>query len=181
MATRALAVPDARAISPDQRERVINHVLAQLSCGRAVSRILAEDANMPAQTTWSRWEQNDEELQQKIARARLAGADFHVHETVAIADESSNDVYLDYIDGKPVAKIDGDAIQRAKLRIETRFKAAAMIAPRKYGAKVDVTSGGEKIETAQPVLVDARMQSLIQIAMNRKQTGVTAIEDLGFD
>lgn len=176
----ALVASNARP-TPEQREQIIEHVLEQLSNGRAVSRILAEDDGMPVQTTWSRWERNDEDLQQKIARARLSGADYHVHETVAIADESSNDVYIDYVDDKPVARIDGDAIQRAKLRIETRFKAAAMIAPRKYGAKVDVTSGGEKIESAQPVLVDARMQSLIQIAMNRKQTGVTAIEDLGFD
>lgn len=63
-----------------------------------------------------------------------------IDDTVPISDYMGNDFRLDsngvqmFDDaGNPI--IDHDNIQRAKLRIETRMKFAAIVAPRKYGVK----------------------------------------------
>ena len=42
-----------------------------------------------------------------------------------------------------VRVVDHENIQRARLRVETRFKAAAKINPAKYGEKLDVNMSGE--------------------------------------
>jgi hypothetical protein len=135
---------------------------------------------MPSPPTVYKWQAEDAEFADKVGRAREAGVEVLLDQTVEIADEScgARDLYIEYReDGVPIAKVDGDVIQRAKLRAETRFKYAQMIAPRKYGAKLDVTSGGEKL-AAPAQLNDMRIQSLIHVAQQRAQLPPPEIEDL---
>lgn len=49
-------------------------------------------------------------------------------------------------DGKEYEGIDTEHIQRSKLRVETRLKLLAKWNPKRYGDRIDVTSGGEKIQ-----------------------------------
>lgn len=51
-----------------------------------------------------------------------------------IADSSNADISI--VEGRLV--VDGDAIQRAKLRIETRKWMLSKLAPKKYGDKLEV-------------------------------------------
>jgi vancomycin resistance protein YoaR len=154
---------------PDKKQKIMDHVLTQLAHGRALTRILSDDEGMPSISAVFEWQREDPFIAQEIARARELGVEVLLDETLEIADETNADAYIERDkDGQPFAKIDGEAIQRSKLKIETRHKYAQMIAPRKYGAKIDVTSGGEKL-AAPPatVMIDARMQSLVAIAQRR--------------
>lgn len=160
------------AYSPEARKQIMDHVLVEVATGRFVSRILREDDFMPAPSQFWRWHLEDEEYQEKLGRARELGVEALLDETVDIADDSSNDVYIDYVKkGKsdedyPVAKVDGDVIRRASLRIETRIKMAQMLKPRKYGTKVDVTSEGKAL---QPAVTDNRLQAIVGMVARRKQ------------
>ena len=60
-----------------------------------------------------------------------------------IADDSSGDWTTKRKGGEDVHAVDHENIQRARLRVETRLKAAAKINPAKYGEKLDVNMSGE--------------------------------------
>ena len=73
----------------------------------------------------------DEQFQEKYTRAREAQADYLVDEIIEIADDSGLDAKIDKKTGNPV--VDGEAIARAKLRVDTRKWAASKMKPKKYG------------------------------------------------
>jgi len=128
----------------EQRGIIVAHVLTELAGGRAVSRILREDGGMPAAATFWNWYYADETLMEKVARARENGVEAIMDETLAIADEQEIGETVTEDGDKTTIKRE-DMLGHRKLRIDTRHKYAQMIAPRKYGPKLDLTSGGEKI------------------------------------
>ncbi len=76
------------------------------------------------------------------ARARVAYADAIFDEAIEIADDSSGDWTTRTKNSAEVRVVDHENIQRARLRVETRLKAAAKINPAKYGEKLDVNMSG---------------------------------------
>lgn len=153
--------------SLEAKAEIIDYVLEQIAHGRALSRILKEDEGMPSITCFWRWIDEDKDLEQKVERAREIGASTILDEIVEIADTDNADAYVEYDkDGTARAKIDGEAIQRSKLRVYAREKYAQMIAPRRYGAKLDLSSGGEPLKPAQ--LTDNRVQAIVGLAVERK-------------
>lgn len=62
---------------------------------------------------------------------------------IEIADDSGLDVTLDAESGAP--RVDGEAIQRAKLRVDTRKWLMSKVAPHRYGDKVDVGLTGNLV------------------------------------
>lgn len=76
----------------------------------------------------------DLEFQEKYTRAREAQADYLADEVIEISDDSGLDARIDPQSGKPV--VDGEAIQRAKLRVDSRKWAASKMKPKKYGDRV---------------------------------------------
>ncbi len=155
--------------SPEERERIVDHVCEQIAQKRPLYKVLAEDEGMPSSSTFVGWSIADDDVASKVARARERAATAYLDEIIEIADDDNADCYVETRDdGTKYAKIDGEAIQRSKVRIYAREKYAQMIAPRQYGAKLDLTSGGEKLPAPQQtVLVDARIQSLLAVANTR--------------
>lgn len=107
-----------------------------------------------------------DELKGRVERAREQAAEAYVDEIVEIADGRDDAPSIDP--------------QIRKLRVYAREKAAAMIAPRRYGQKVDITSGGEKLPAPAPMVAvqDNRIQTLIHIAAQRKAMGPVDAEAL---
>jgi hypothetical protein len=168
--------------SPEERARIVDYVCEELANGRALTKILAEDGEKQALCSiavFIRWQRNDEDIRSQVERARELGVESIVDEIIEIADNANADAYIEIDkDGRSFAKIDGEAIQRSKLRVYAREKYAQMVAPRRYGAKLDVTSAGEKLEAPKTaVLVDNRVQSLLAVALDRKAK-TPSIEDL---
>lgn len=138
--------------------------------GRALSRILKDDDGMPSSAGLWKWAKDFNEVAEKLAQARELGIEHILGEVVDIADNDNADVRIVHDQhGNPEAKIDGEAIQRSKLRVETRLKYAAMIAPKKYGDKLDVTSKGQALAPANSVTIDARVQSIVMTARRRRE------------
>jgi hypothetical protein len=151
--------------SPKERERIIGHVLTELAGGRAVSRVLADDKGMPAAATFWNWYFADADLMEKVARARENGVEAIMDETLAIADQQEVGEIVTN-DGEKTTTRKEDMLGHRKLRIETRHKYAQMIAPRKYGPKLDLTSGGERVALDETAIA-ARTAALLQKGLDR--------------
>lgn len=150
-----MARPKSTTYTDEERAEIVAHVLVQVATGRFVSRVLREDqttatgVKLPAASTFWLWvfqDDSEEKISDKLARARQFGIEALLDETVDIADETAFDTIRDDNGNE---RPNSEWISRSKLRIETRVKLAQMMKPKTYGAKVDVTSGGEKIGLAE--------------------------------
>lgn len=121
--------------------KVGDEICERLTNGESLRRITA-DEHMPASSTVFKWLTENEKFAEQYGRAREAQADTLADEIIDIADDGQNDTYKDE-DGNE--KTDFDVIARSKLRVEARKWVAAKLKPKKYGDKIDVTSGGEKL------------------------------------
>lgn len=140
----------------DERQRILEHVLTQVSCGRSVSEILAEDADMPDQATFWRWHFDDyADLRGKLASARENGVEARMEEAVKVARSPMiGEIVTEkpiLVEGKPLEGVTTrevkteDMLGHRKLLVDTLIKSAQMLKPKTYGPKLDLTSGGEKI------------------------------------
>ena len=87
--------------------------------------------------------QTDTELGNQYARAKEIDAERFADEILEIADGSDND----YVNTEEGVKFQSEHVQRAKLRVDTRKWLLSKRLPKKYGDKVDVTTGGKPIES----------------------------------
>jgi len=97
--------------------------------------LCASRPHWPTAITVVRWEGRHEEFRELMGAARRARADMLIAEVVEIADDAAND--LIQIGENTVPNPVGPA--RSKIRCDVRMKAAAMLHPQKYGAKLDVS------------------------------------------
>lgn len=120
----------------------------RIAQGRSM-RSVCMDKDMPAASTMFKWLANtDNGFNALYAQACDARADADAEELRDIADDGTNDYMEDnYMEGKtPGYQLNGENIQRSKLRINTRQWLMAKQKPKKYGEKLDVVSDGEKLE-----------------------------------
>lgn len=117
-------------------------ICERLSSGESLTSICSAE-EMPKRTTVVGWQGQHDEFATSYARARIAYADAIFDEAIEIADDSSRDWTTRTKNGEEIRVVDHENIQRARLRVETRLKAAAKINPAKYGEKLDVNMSGE--------------------------------------
>lgn len=103
---------------------------------------ICEDKHMPTKSTVLLWvakgDRGDEQYKafsDQYRRAREAQSEGLLDETVSIADDGKNDTYKDEDGNK---RTDYDVIARSKVRIETRFRLAEKMHPKKYGIKQQI-------------------------------------------
>jgi len=87
-------------------------------------------------------------LVQIYTHARDEQAHLLADEIISISDDSKEDT-IETFDkhGKKIKIEDKEWTSRSKLRVDSRKFIASKLMPKKYGDKVDITSGGEKIQT----------------------------------
>lgn len=137
------------AYSKEEKDVVLKSVFERISKGNALRNILNEKG-MPSYSTFYIWISEDEEKSKQYVRACEERQDFMFEEMLEIADKQGQDVTIDK-DGKEV--INHNVIQRSRLMIDTRKWALSKLNPKKYGDKIDHTSGGEKIQHTAPQLI----------------------------
>jgi hypothetical protein len=103
---------------------------------------ITREPNMPSMQTVVRWLADPRlaDFREMYYYARRVAAELYVDEIFDIADDGSQDmkerfdkdgVFIEYV-------TDNEAIQRSRVRIDTRKWYAAKMVPRIYGDKVDV-------------------------------------------
>ncbi len=163
--------PAGRPLSYTQG--MADRICERLSLGESLRSICADD-DMPSQSTVYRWLDRDDEIgtafREQYARARERQADSIFDECQEIADDGTNDwMEKRDKDGALIGWVlNGEHVQRSKLRIETRKWQAAKLKPKKYGEKIDITSGDEPIQTDIND-VAARAAALLAAARARKE------------
>jgi hypothetical protein len=109
-------------------------ICSRIAEGESLNRICKE-GGMPSKGEFLGWVLADIEaapggVADQYARARQLQAEGWAEQIVDVSD----------------AATDRDSAQVAKVRIDARKWVAAKLIPKKYGDRIDVTSGGEKMQ-----------------------------------
>ena len=117
---------------------MVARICEQIAMGKSVRKI-CEAEDMPAMSTIFLWLTKHESFSEQYARARETQADVLFEEVLEIADDGSNDTY---VDGEGNATTNYDHIQRSRLRVDARKWMAGKLRPKKYGDKVQTEVSG---------------------------------------
>ena len=131
------------AYSKEDKEDIFNTIFKTIEYGKSLRYALSK---IPLSTkTFYEWLEKDEEKVKLYARATEERAEAILDEMIDIVDNNTNDVNV-LEDGKEV--VNNDVIQRSRLRYDARKWLVSKLNPKKYGDKIDMTTGGEKIQNA---------------------------------
>lgn len=119
----------------------------QLSDGRSL-RSVCSGEGMPAKITVLKWLRERPDFASQYARAKEESADTHADDLTDIADDTSQD-FIKQENGTMV--VNNEAIQRSRLRVDTRKWIASKLKPKKYGEKLDLEHTG--IPAAAPATI----------------------------
>jgi hypothetical protein len=120
-------------------QAVADEICARMAEGESLKSVLRDDG-MPKWQTVYRWTESNEDFRAQYTRARNAQAQRWVDEIVEIADDDSND-WTEGKDGVPV--VNGEAIARSRLRVDTRKWIACKVLPKLYGEKIEHEHSGK--------------------------------------
>lgn len=125
-----------------------DRICSRIAAGESLVKI-CRDSKMPGRSTVMHWILSDNEFRDKYARAKEICAEVFADEIIEIADDGTNDTY---VDDNGNDKIDYDVIARSKLRVDARKWAASKLAPKKYGEKLQQEiTGKDGAPLAAPV------------------------------
>lgn len=116
----------------DYTEAKAKKILDKLAKGMTLNKICQAD-DMPDRHTVINWTRHFPEFYKKYCQARNDGIDAMAEEIIDIADDSGLDIKQDE-NGKWV--VDGEAVSRARVRVDTRKWYACKLAPKKYGDRI---------------------------------------------
>lgn len=107
-------------------------------------RTICLPAEMPSVATVCRWLGEKPTFADQYARAREAQADTLADEILDISDNGVNDWIEKFgAEGQSTGwEYNGDAVQRSRLRVDSRKWYASKLAPKKYGDKIDIEHSG---------------------------------------
>lgn len=140
------AKPKAKMGRPSiYTQDLADRICAQLSAGLSMRTVCKAD-DMPDMVTVFRWLRTKEEFCKQYEKAKAEAADALVEEMLDIADDGTNDwMEIHDKDGECAGyKVNGEHVQRSRLRVDTRKWIAAKLKPKKYGERVDVDHGIQK-------------------------------------
>jgi len=97
---------------------------------------------MPDKSTVFRWLAINEAFRDQYARAREAQADTLVDEILEISDDGRNDYMTSMGEGEETLayRLNGEHVQRSRLRVDSRKWFASKVAPRKYGDRIQLAN-----------------------------------------
>lgn len=125
-------------------------ILIGLADGKSL-RTICKAGDMPGISTVMEWCAKDNAWAEQYAQARASGDDAMAEDIQEIADNAE----LDHND--------------RKVRIDARKWLLAKRQPKKYGDKIDVTSGGEAVQM-DDTAVAVRVAAIIQTALARDES-----------
>ena len=127
----------------EEKLKVIFEICSYISEGKSVSNACIK-AKL-TKSTYLRWISENDQYEIHHSTAMQDRADSMFEDILKICDSTEDDIIINE-DGNPI--INHNVIQRDRLRIDARKWILAKMVPKKYGDKVDVTSGGKEISTA---------------------------------
>lgn len=130
-----------------EKKEKIDLIIDLIEEGGSIRAILKRPDTIGTKTFY-KWLEESEELQERYKKATQKRADNIFEEMLEIADKQSADMEVNER-GEHV--INHNVINRSRLQIDTRKWMLGKLNPTKYGDKLDVTSGGDKLQ-AVPIV-----------------------------
>jgi hypothetical protein len=127
---------------------IADDILERLASGESLVQICSRD-EMPGLRTVMRWAAENHDFGTEYARAREAQAEVMDDKILTAAGKAKEDP------------------QAARVEIEAYKWRAAKLAPKRYGDKIDVTTGGEAMNNMDETAVAARVASLLRTGLER--------------
>lgn len=143
-APKAEAPPKPMGRPTDYTPELCDRICAELAAGLSLRTVCASE-DMPSAVSVFAWIRKYPDFLKQYEAAKAESADALVEEMIDIADDGRND-WMEVHDreGECVGyRINGEHVQRSRLRVDTRKWAASKLKPKKYGDKVDVNHGVE--------------------------------------
>lgn len=133
----------------DFTQEISDIICARLAEGQSMRTVCADDA-LPCMSTIFGWLRKHPEFLQQYERAKQEAADAFAEEMQDISDDGTNDWMEKFgKDGESLGwHLNGEHVQRSRLRIDTRKWLASKLKPKKYGDKTLVTG-----EDGGPILI----------------------------
>lgn len=135
-------------------------ICAELALGQSLRKVCLPE-HRPAVSTIFYWIGTIPEFSEQYEKAKAECADFLAEEIIEIADDGTND-YMESLDpetgGVIGYKLNGEHVQRSRLRVDARKWIAAKLKPKKYGDRV--IQQGDK--DADPIQHTHSITSILQ-------------------
>lgn len=127
-------------------KEIADEICERIAEGESLRRICLSD-HLPNRKTIFHWLLNDTHpgFCDQYRKAREMQAENFADEMNDIADDGSND-YMENVDDQGAVigyKLNGEHIQRSRLRIDTRKWIASKLKPKKYGDKLELSGDAE--------------------------------------
>jgi hypothetical protein len=123
-------------------QRLADAICAMLIEGLSLREICAAEG-MPGKTTICKWLATREAFRDQYARAREMQAELMADELLDIADDGRNDWMERRVGDEVIEVVNQEAVQRSKLRVDTRKWIASKLVPKRYGESVDLKHSGK--------------------------------------
>lgn len=125
----------------DYTPELAAELFARMVGGLSLRKICEAD-DMPDRTTFFVWIQKHTEFANQYAIAAEARSEALVEDMLEIADNGTNDWMIDNDPDNPGYRLNGEHINRSRLRVDVRKWHASKLKPKKYGEKLDVDHTG---------------------------------------
>lgn len=127
----------------DYTQELADMICSRLADGESL-RAICRDDDMPNKATVFRWLREKEGFSDQYARAKEESADALFEELLEIADDGTNDWMEKHgQDGELIGyQLNGEHVQRSRLRLDTRKWALSKLKPKKYGDRVETHHTG---------------------------------------
>ncbi len=125
-------------------KKLADRICEQLALGYSI-RTVCHKGDMPSVQTFFRWLRKYDEFREQYARAKQEAADAMAEDILDIADDATNDWMEIHRRDAVLYRLNGEHVQRSKLRIEARKFLMAKMKPKVYGQKIDLTSDGRPL------------------------------------
>lgn len=125
----------------DYTEELGSEICAELSQGISL-RTVCKAEDLPCAATVFNWLRVHKGFLEQYTRAKEESADAMAEDILDISDNASNDWMDTNDDGNPGYRLNGENIQRSRLRVESRKWLMSKQKPKKYGDKVQQEVSG---------------------------------------
>lgn len=134
-------------------------ICKRLSEGESL-RSICRSEGMPNEATVRFWEREDEAFSTQTARAREIGCHSMADECLEIADDARND-WMETNGKDDVGyRLNGENVQRSRLRIDTRVRLLGKWLPKVYGERLEL-AGSVKTTKEAADYTDAELAAVV--------------------
>lgn len=120
-------------------QALADRICEEIANGSSV-RTVAKSESMPAPSSIFKWLREHKEFSEQYARACEERSEAMSEDILDIADDGTNDWMEVNRRGHQGWETNGEALQRSRLRVDTRKWLMSKMKPKKYGDRLDLNS-----------------------------------------